>query len=320
MDVVQLLLRLLLFIFVFENTALQELREIIFAELVFVRLSCCHGGWLAGRHGIVLRFTRRYLFFEHLHLCLVLGDDALAEVRTLSKFVLYLGMLLKFHLEQLDLAAHLFILIGQLLYILTLVVELARQLDVLLLGQLGSAFEVLLVHGQHLNLDVPDREQHLLAQLVDLGLSFLLDRLQIIQVSLLTCSQSLFKFSFLLLFFTAMFEPQGDVVQRLLLLGNISLVLGHCSQVVGVHLGFFHDHVIAKLLDVGRELLVEFTFIFDGALAVGNSLSDLTNLLEFFVTTRIVSLNGLLLLLLEKSIVHHATRKKVKLAKFKCLF
>lgn len=166
LDVIELLLRLLLFAFVLKDAALQELRQIILAELVvFVVLDGHDRRCFTGRRGrsANLHISLGQLLLEHLDLRLVLGDDALAEVRALGQLILNFSVLLELDLQKFDLGAHLLILIRQLLNVLTLIVKLAGKLYVLFLRELGSALEIFLVHRQHLDFYVANREQHFFA-------------------------------------------------------------------------------------------------------------------------------------------------------------
>ena len=82
------------------------------------------------------------LLFVLLHLGVQLGDHFLTEVRSFCEFVLDLLVNLNVLLQANDLLSHLVILVEQSLSLFRLELQLARELVVLLNGQLRCVFQL----------------------------------------------------------------------------------------------------------------------------------------------------------------------------------
>ena len=76
-------------------------------------------------------------------------------------------MLLQFTFEKFHLGFHLFVLVDQLFHVLGLVFEFTGELDILLNRQLSGSLQLLFIHGQHLNLNISDINQHLFPEFIN---------------------------------------------------------------------------------------------------------------------------------------------------------
>ena len=132
LDIIQLILRFMLFLFVFKDASLQKLCQIRFIEVFFsvfkFRLLINAKGTallvvfiLINAGGIVLIVD---LILKSLNLLLVFLDNSLTEMRPLSELLFYFSMLLQLNSEQLHLLLNLLILKSEILNMLALVVEL----------------------------------------------------------------------------------------------------------------------------------------------------------------------------------------------------
>jgi hypothetical protein len=127
--------------------------------------------------------------FECLDGVLVLRDDLLAEVGPLRQLFLHLLVQLQVFLQCLYLARHRPVLKNQILRLLRLELELAGELLVLLYGQPCGALEFVLIEVEHVDFDLFDLLEHLLAHLLHalVLLNFQLRNLLVARLVLMRC-------------------------------------------------------------------------------------------------------------------------------------
>lgn len=107
-----------------------------------------------------------------------------------------------------------------------------------------------------------------------------------------------------------MLEPQRYIIQLRLLLGNITLKLGHLRQVLCVHFGFRVTLLIFEVLDLSQVVFDVEHFPFDLLLVLLDCVSDVTQHLLFFFAARPIIVTGLLHFLLELAIVLNTSEVK----------
>lgn len=117
-------------------------------------------------------------------------------MRSFSKLAFDFSVLLQFKAEKFKLLLHFYVLVVELLDMLRLVLELARELNVLLHSKLGGALKLVIVHGEHFDLDIPDIHEHLLPQRLNGSRSLRLDLVQVPLVLLTTLVELIFKQGF----------------------------------------------------------------------------------------------------------------------------
>lgn len=213
-------------------------------------------------------------------------------------------MLLQLCHQKIHLLRHLLVLIGDLLGVLRLILQLTGQLHILLDRQLGRALQLVLIHGQHLRLDIPDVRQHLLAQLVNGDVPFLLYRLQLLSVLILIVIQLLFQLFLLVDLVCLLLLPVFDVHQLFLLQGDLLVLVFNIRDVLGAQhlvlilMVFVHAfdysplvlRVLDQLFDLVADLVDEGHLEFDIFIVLGMALVPLIlQRLDFALELLVVS-------------------------------
>jgi hypothetical protein len=124
------------------------------------------------------------VILQLLYLFLVLLYDLLAEVGTLGELGLDFLVVCQVPCKLGNALLPLLVLVHEMFGLHRLVFQLASELHVLYNRQLCCTDQLIFVHVQHLDLDCPDLEQHLLAKRVNLLNFFLLNLLYYLGLSL----------------------------------------------------------------------------------------------------------------------------------------
>lgn len=134
-------------------------------------------------------------------------------MRSLGQLILDLCMLVKLAFQLFHLLLKLVVLVCQLLDVLRLVLQLTRELQILVYRQLGGPLQLVLIHVQHLHLDISDVHEHLLPQLVDSCSPFFRNDTKVLLVPLTTSFKLILKCRELLKLVFLLLHPSFDIIE-----------------------------------------------------------------------------------------------------------